>query len=317
MPNKIVADFAQRDMENESGRQKKILDLSRKRYKGVRLEPMDVVVFAHLGVVGILVVPFHHDVHRWFLVPFVHAGLCLLILEGIRWNSIRRNGPLDFVRTFYPVLWNGFAWMEINNLATMIFPYWGNAFVVGLDLRIFGVHPTVWVQSIFRPWLTELMNFFYFSYYFFIPLAVLPLYFGGRRRETFDFLFIVTFAVAVCLILFLFIPAEGAWVVLKSLHTVQPEGGFFLHMVRFLQARGTVRGGAFPSLHVTAAFVTALAAMRYRKKTGLLMLFLAAGMALSTVYCRYHHAVDAMAGIVLGPCLYAIGVRILKRRGTA
>jgi membrane-associated phospholipid phosphatase len=276
---------------------------------------MDVTILAYLGVVGILVVPFHHDVHRWPLVPFVHAGLCLLILEGIRLNFRWRNGLLDFVRTFYPMLWISFAWLEMNNLATMIFPYWGNAFVVGLDLRIFGVHPTVWVQSFFRPWLTELMNFFYCSYYFFIPLAAFPLYFEGRRREAFDILFLLSLSIAVCFFLFFFIPAEGAWVVLKDLHTVQPEGGFFLHWVQFLQARGTVRGGAFPSSHVAAAFVVALGALRYRRKTGMVMLPLAAGVALATVYCRYHHAVDALAGIVFGLCLYTIGVRILKRRG--
>jgi membrane-associated phospholipid phosphatase len=287
----------------------------RKRYaRGAEwgLRPMDLVVLAYLMLLGILVVPFHHDVRNWAAVPFEHAVLCGAVLGLIRWND-RRPGPvLDFVRTFYPMLWIAFAWTEMNNLVTMIFPYWANHFVVRADLLIFGVHPTVWVERLFRPWLTECMNFFYTIYYFFIPMAVFPLYFRGRRKETLEFLFLVVFTFAVSFILFLIFPSEGAWVVLKDLHTVQPEGGFFLHFIQWLQSRGTMRGGAFPSSHVAAAFTISLAALRYNRRVGLALLPLAFGVALATVYCRYHHAVDAIAGIVSGVCLYAAGRRILR-----
>jgi membrane-associated phospholipid phosphatase len=284
----------------------------RKRFSAMGLRPMDVVVLGYLTLLGILVVPFHQDVRNWAVVPFQHAFFCAAVLGLIRWDA-RRPGPvLDFVRTFYPMLWIAFAWTEMDNLVTMIFPYWANGFVVRADLLIFGVHPTVWVERIFRPWLTELMNFFYTIYYFFVPMAAFPLYFRGKRKETMEFLFLVVFTFAVSFLLFLVFPAQGAWVILKDLHTVQPEGGFFLHFIQWVQSRGTMRGGAFPSSHVAAAFTIALAGLRYNRPVGIILLPLAVGVAMATVYCRYHHAVDAIAGILTGVCLYAAGLRILR-----
>jgi membrane-associated phospholipid phosphatase len=273
---------------------------------------MDRVILVYLAVLGLLVVPFHHDVRHWPMVPAVHAILCLAVAELVRLNSRVENPVLDFIRTFYPVLWISFAWSEMDNLVTMIFPYWANAWVVGLDLKLFGVHPTVWVQQWFRPWLTELMNFFYSIYYLFTAMVAFPLYFRGRRRETFEYLFLVMFTFAVCFFLFLFFPAEGAWVVLKDLHTVQPTGGFFLHFIQWLQAHGTMRGGAFPSSHVAAAVVMALGGLRYNRPVGIVLVPLALGVAAATVYCRYHHAVDAIAGIAMGVLLYAAGTGMLK-----
>lgn len=285
------------------------------RYRGIGVRLMDVPVLCYMGLIGVLIVPFHRNVLHWQLIVPLHAALCFLLLELIRLNSRRRSGFLDFIRTFYPAVWIGFAWKEMGVLVTMIFPYWANAFVVNMDVQIFGVHPTVWVQSIFRPWLTELMNFFYFIYYFFVPAAAFPLYFSGKRRETDDLMFLVTLTFAVSFTLFLFFPAEGAWVVLKHLHTIEPEGGVFMHLVQTLQAMGTIPAGAFPSSHVAAAFVISLAALRYNPKVGRMLLPLAVGVALATVYCRYHHAVDAVAGTLLGCSMYAIGIRILKKRG--
>jgi len=294
-----------------------IMGFLRKQVADWDLRPMDAVVLAYLALLGILVVPFHRDVRNWVAVPFVHAGLCAAVLGLIRWQSCRPGPVLDFVRTFYPVLWICFAWTEMDNLVTMIFPYWANDFVVRADLWIFGVHPTVWVERLFRPWLTELMNFFYTIYYFFIAMITFPLYFRGKRKETDEFLFLVTFTFAVSFLLFLVFPSEGAWVILKDLHTVQPEGGFFLHFIQWVQSRGTMRGGAFPSSHVAAAFTIALAGLRYNRPAGIVIFPLAVGVALATVYCRYHHAVDAIAGIISGVILYGTGCRILRSAGRA
>jgi membrane-associated phospholipid phosphatase len=278
---------------------------------------MDRVILIYLSVIGLLVIPFHQDVRNWPGVPVLHGVLCLGVLELIRLNERRRLPGLKFLRTFYPLLWLSFAWSEMDNLVTMIFPYWANAFVIKADLWLFGVHPTVWVQQWFRPWRTELMYFFYTSYYFFKPLVAFPLYFRGRMQETFDYLFLVTFSYAVNFSLFFFFPSEGPWVVLKSLHTVEPEGGVFMHLIQWLQARGSVRGGAFPSSHVAAAFVMALSGIRYNRPVGLVLLPLAIGVAFATVYCRYHYAVDAIAGIASGLILYAVGLRLLKIRDAA
>jgi membrane-associated phospholipid phosphatase len=271
----------------------------------------------HLAVVGLIIVPFHRDVSHWGVVPLLHAGLCLAAAELVRLDARAPHPLVRFARTFYPVLWIGFAWIELNRLVTMVFPMWGSRWVVEADLRLFGVHPTVWVERWFRPWLTELMNFFYAAYYLFPAVVSLPLYFSGRRREASAFLFLTVFTIAVNFLIFFFVPAEGAWIALRHAHTLEPEGGFFLALIRWLQSHGSSRGCAFPSSHVAAAFAMALAGLRTLRRVGLVLLPLSFGVAMATVYCRYHHAVDALAGMLLGPLLYWTGLRILKARGLA
>jgi membrane-associated phospholipid phosphatase len=41
---------------------------------------------------------------------------------------------------------------------------------------------------------------------------------------------------------------------------------------------------------------------------------LVAGIAVCTVYLRYHHAVDPLFGLVLGLVCYPVAVAILKKR---
>lgn len=274
---------------------------------------MDYTVICYLLVLGFLVIPFHRGVPRWGLYPICHLIIVFLIIEYLRWYTNKPTKIFHFFRTFYPALTLAFAWTELNSLITMILPYWANDFVVNLDTALFGVHPTVWVEKMFTPWLTELMNFFYAFYYLFIPICTFTLYFRGKKQETLECLFLVFFTYYTVFLLFLLFPAEGPWVSLKDLHTVRPEGGFFLKFNQFAQGQGSIRGGCFPSSHVAAAFTLLWATYRYQWKLGIFLSPFIFGMAAATVYCQYHHAVDALSGAILGTILYIIGVLILNK----
>ena len=284
------------------------------RYTDVPFHPMDYTVLGYLLFVGLLVIPFHSGVPRWPVYPVIHLSLALLIAELIRLTARNPTKMLQWLRTFYPAVGVTFAWTELNTLVTMIFPdYWATDLVVNLDTAIFRVHPTVWVQQYFTPWLTELMNFFYAVYFLFIPVSGFSLYFRGRKQETLDFLFPVCLTFAVAFVLFPLFPTEGAWHVLKDKHTIKPEGGCFLHLIQFIQGQGSIRGGAFPSSHTAAAFTILWATFKYQWKLGVVLLPCVLGVAVATVYCQYHHAVDSLAGMLLGTILYGVSTIILRR----
>ena len=81
-----------------------------------------------------------------------------------------------------------------------------------------------------------------------------------------------------------------------------------------MQAGGGIRGACFPSLHVVGAVVWSLASWRYEPRLGRLLTPIAAGVPISTVYLGYHHAVDAIAGIAIGPVLYRTATIMLRQR---
>jgi len=134
-----------------------LLDRTKDRYTSISFHPLDYTVIIYLLFLGFLIIPFHNEVSHWGLYPIVHLVCVILILEFLRYFSQKPSKTLHFFRTFYPALLLAFGWTELNSLITMIFPYWANDFVVNIDTALFGVYPTVWVESIFSPLLTEVM----------------------------------------------------------------------------------------------------------------------------------------------------------------
>ena len=100
---------------------------------------------------------------------------------------------------------------------------------------------------------------------------------------------------------------------MTHLHTAPLEGKYFLQLVEYVQGFGAIRGGCFPSSHVAAAFAILLSAYTYERKVFYVLLVPVLGLAVSTVYCRYHHAVDAIAGALIGSLCYVVGVKIHQR----
>jgi membrane-associated phospholipid phosphatase len=102
---------------------------------------------------------------------------------------------------------------------------------------------------------------------------------------------------------------------LDALHTRRYSGYVVAEITRFIQAQGSVRGGTFPSSHISEALAWALMAFRYNRKVGVVLLPAVLGVAVSTVYLGYHHALDPIAGLLLGALLYPVGLKIIQARG--
>jgi membrane-associated phospholipid phosphatase len=286
----------------------------RSRYGSVHFQLLDQLILGYAVLIPVLILLFNSRVQHEGIYLLGHAAVIAGILELLRLEARLGGFLLRFLRTYYPMLLLILAWTEIGKLINLIFPFWLNRFVMSADLWLFGIHPTVWVERIFSPLLTEAMNFFYFSYYLFVPIATFPLYFTGKVQETFDMLFLFFLSYLASYILFMIFPAEGPRFILNHLHTQEPAGGLFLKLNSLFQSRAEIRGGCIPSSHVSVATTGVLACFRMNRPAAFILLFLTAGIAMATVYCRYHHAVDSLMGLVAGFLFYWVGTRFLKSR---
>ena len=273
---------------------------------------MDYVVLSYIALIGLLLIPFHRNVDHWIQYPILHLFAIILIFELIRANARHPHKLLNLLRAFYPFIGLMFAWKEIGQLINMIFPFWLNPYVLKWDLALFHVHPTVWVQQYFNFWTVEIMNFFYTSYYFFIPIATFPLIFKNETEKIMNILFISMMAYTVSYLFFIFLPAEGPHHIIGQLHTVKPKGGFFLALNRSLQSQSGIHGGCIPSSHICGSTATLFASYRYHRRAFWILLPLSIGMIFATVFCQYHHAVDGIAGLVISSTVFFIGIKILK-----
>ena len=293
--------------------------LRRSRYGRTRYRLVDINCLAYLTLIGCLLIVFHKTIVDWPLYVLIHLGIVVAILEILQLSErYRRNKILSVLRCFYPAAVVSFAWSELDVTVRMLFgTYWATDLIVELDAVVFGVHPTVWVQQFYQPWLDELMNVFYSGYYLFMPLVTITLFMRGKREETIDAFSFVTFAYLSNFLCFYLLPTLGPQMTdsLKGTGENHYTGYLFAEITRRVQASGAVRGGAFPSSHVSGALTWALVARRYRLRMGYVLMPMVAGVAISTVYLGYHHALDPILGLAWGATCYPIAVNLIRTRG--
>jgi membrane-associated phospholipid phosphatase len=292
----------------------------RKRYRNVRFRLVDINCIGYMAVIGVLLVFFHREVPSWYVDVLVHLAFVIGALELVR---VAERNPhrtaLWVARTFYPIVFYTYCFIEFNRTTRMFAgTFWMSEYLVRADKALFGTHPTVWAERFYSPWLDELMAICYCTYYLAAPIIAGCLFFRGKREDTLAGFSIVTFGYFVNYVLFYVFPAVSPRMIpwLADLHARDYTGYVIASALRLLEgSEGVVTGGCFPSSHVTGALSWALVGWRYDRKVGVVFLILTVGVVISTVYHRYHHAVDPLAGVVLGFVCYAMAIRILRRRG--
>jgi membrane-associated phospholipid phosphatase len=300
----------------------KLVNIIRKawhsRYSGVRFRLMDINCTVYMGLIGVLLIFFHKTVDNWPLHVLIHTGFVIGILEIVRLGEKHPGKKLfSILRTFYPITIFLYAWEELAVLQPMIYgSFWFTDTLVRWDKLIFGVHPTVWIQNLYNPWLDELMNFIYAAYYTFFLLVPLIFYIRKKKQVTFAIYSLATFTYLSNFLIFYLLPALGAKSapMLSGLHVKEHTGFLFMELNRIIQSKGGIACGAFPSSHVAGALVWALSALRFDKKLGYIILPFAIGIGFSTVYMTLHHAVDPIAGYIWGAFSFILALKIIKIR---
>jgi membrane-associated phospholipid phosphatase len=283
------------------------------RYGRIRFRLMDVACIGYLVLIGFCLILFHKSVDVWPRYVAVHIVLAILILEFVRFAERHpQHQWVWFLRTFYPIAVFLIGWSTVNAIVRMFFgTFWFTETAIQMDKFLFGVHPTVWIQQFYSPWLDELMNIFYASYYLFLPSVVLVLYIKGKRTEAFAAFSFLSVTLLSNYALFYLLPCLSPSMAggVMELHTKTQSGYFFAWVIR------TIQSSAFPSSHISEVFVLSLVALRYVKQLGYILLPLTFGVSISTVYLRYHHAVDPLFGYVWGTVCFLFTLRLLKFRG--
>ena len=145
------------------------------------------------------------------------------------------------------------------------------------------------------------------------------------RRQCFHYISVVSWVFYLCYLAYIFLPVIGRPALHEELTgqalpaDLMPPGpvawpaavqaGPFYQIMALIYRHMETPGAAFPSSHVAVALTTVYFSFLYLRPIRYGHLALALLLSLATVYCRYHYAVDALAG---GPHRPAAGAR----RGT-
>ncbi|MGH8005168.1 MAG: phosphatase PAP2 family protein, partial [Limisphaerales bacterium] len=260
--------------------------------------PTDMATLAYLFVISILITIFNPQLPGWWRFLLLHLGIgsSILFVAGIR----REHPAFKFFRNWYPFLLLIFLFWETENFVHLIFPDWKNDWLIAADFKLLGGHPTVALEKIANPYVTEFFEFIYFTYYF-APLYGLWIYLK-QSEKSFQF-FAAHYFLALYLgyLIFPLVPAEGPWKTLAGQQTMLIEGKWIFRQLNdYLHHQGAIVGGCFPSTHLSAATAVVFSAARWNKKLFLGGVIWFALLFFSTVYGRYHYLVDGLAGLAVG-----------------
>lgn len=166
------------------------------------------------------------------------------------------------------------------------------------DRWLLGETPAVWCGTFIHPLLTDFLSG---CYLLFLP-SVLAAFVVTLARPApsgvrfFNGLFGVY---ALGFLGYTLVPAAGPHLATPHAFAVPLEGGWLTRANALMVGGGSNHVDVFPSLH-TAVTVFLMGWLWSRNRRLFLACLLpAAGICISTVYLRYHYAIDVAAGVVL------------------
>ncbi len=143
-----------------------------KKYNYIRL--IDVLVIGYYIILSLLLLVFHKGLDYWLLYIIGHLIIIYIIFVFLKVSVNTQNKFLIFLKNFYPIILYTVMYEEVNLFVHVIFSDWIDAYIYNLEYMLFGFHPTVLMQKIVNPFVTEFFKFTYFSYYFivFVPAFI-------------------------------------------------------------------------------------------------------------------------------------------------
>jgi membrane-associated phospholipid phosphatase len=296
---------------------------------------VDWAVAIYSLFVALVALVFASTIPQWPVLVVAHtalvAALLLLPARGGRWEQLRLEDSTwlsgtrrvgRFLRYTYPALLLTPFFEEVRFTVTALGPgraYWFEPYLYAADRALFGTTPAVAISQA-PPLLDELMHALYFSYYPIIIGGIVIAWIGndpvtrpGRGFHTAITSMMLSFFFSY--MWYPFLPARGPWENPELMAGLREFQGFlFTPLVRWMIDGVAVSGGCFPSAHVagTWGLVVGLARAHRAQATGLGLL--AAGLSVSCVYTRYHHAVDIAAGLLAAAAGGAVAYALTSRR---
>ena len=287
---------------------------------------VDYATQAYIALVGLLILFFHNStVPAWPQLLGAHAVGLVLVHALIQIYARGKPGRvLEFLRHFYPVLLYTAFFCETGALNRMFFPDYLDPLAIRWEQALFGCQPSVLFMEKL-PWLpvSEVFYASYCSYYFMVGGVGIALFLRSRQ-QFFHYVAVLSFLFYVCYLIYILLPIIGSRAFfhqvegyalppaiqqLAVVHTYPEavQGGVFFRLMRWVYRVFEAPGSAMPSSHVAVALCTVYFSFRNLRRIRYVHLAVAILLCLSTVYCRYHYAIDVLAGLVTAALLIPAG----------
>ena len=239
----------------------------------------------------------------WELTYFLAPLSILVFLAALRYAVggggeaiLHRLGRL--LRDWLPFLTFLLVYQSFNNhLWRALLTRDRDAELLAIDRVLFGETPSVPMQALVHPFLTDVMSIAYFLHLFLPPALALAWYKADRRGFREYLLSILVIAVLGS-IGYVLVPGAGPVVAYPELFHISLESSMYEPITSVMDAARAPRD-VFPSLHVGLSSLVLWYGYRLSRRWFWILLLPVVANWVSTVYLRYHYLVDVFAGWVV------------------
>ncbi len=262
--------------------------------------------------------------HLW-AVSFIALPMSVIIfIASLRYAAQSEEGSsigrwmadvAGVVRDWLPFLlfllfYATFTWA----IWTAIQPRTFDADLLAIDRRLFGETPSVPMQHWISPGLTSFLSLCY-ALHLVLPPVVAGLWYRRSIRTFREFLLAILICGAIGSLSYVMVPAVGPGIAFPHLYSKALSGSLYQPIIDFMD-RARAPRDVFPSLHIAVSTIV----FWYAAKRGRVLFWIVApfivGNWLSTLYLRYHYAIDCVAGFAAAAASIALagGALALERR---
>ena len=266
------------------------------------------------------------------------ALLCAVILFRAARRRPQPGSALFMIREMLPFLLCILIYTNLHDTIGFVNPNNIHETLLAMDVWLFGVEPCLWAEQFYSRERTEVFQVLYMSFALLAPAVPLVLLFQKRfedfRRAALSI--IVCFYMGYAL--YLVFPAAPPRVALASEFRKNLGGDPLRDLYRgptwpweaeaassspagaadlasraaesTLALLPTDSRAAFPSLHAAVSLLALGLAWRFTRRLFFVLLPVAAGLWVSTIYLRHHFVVDLFAGFALAPAAYVLAPKL-------
>jgi len=279
--------------------------------------PVDRMILGYLAAVCLLLGIWFPEVPGagWLLAAHV-AGAALVVL-AVRARPTRGSAErLRMVfRYWYPLPYVASCYKVVALLIPVVRGVQMDAQIARLDRMLWGANPTVWLERMHEPWLTEILQV---VYSLFVPavLLVAALLWKKRRLEAFRYYaFLIALGFLASYVGYMLVPVRGPRFFLAGEQHFELRGGWLFGLLQHtLDRLESAHYDCFPSGHTELTLLAWWSSRQISRKLFRVFTVYSVVIVFATVYLRYHYTIDVFAGAVLAlglllaaPYLYRVG----------
>ena len=273
-----------------------------------RFWPVDKVILSYIAFVAVLILGWRGYVPDapWHLAA--HLAAAGLIV----WEVKRPNVTSWIFRNWYPLPFVASCYREMAILIRAIRRTDADRFLANLDYRIWHAHPSIWLERIYSPPLTEYLQLVYTLFVPAVLLVAFLLWKKGRYAEFQNYAFLIALGFLVSYVGYLLVPARGPRFLLRHLEHIPLQGLWLFHdMQATLDRLESAHYDCFPSGHTELTILAWWGSRWVSNRLFQVYFAYTPSIIFATVYLRYHYTVDLLAGaivafslILVSPWLY-------------